>query len=92
MVQYKYAEDLDEIQDDDYVIHQYLGFSSLNCQNRPFYAASIKGGKFLCEYYDLDKVLESIIDDMKKSNYFPNIFFINDHGNIEQVVLKGVEI
>ena len=41
-------------------------------------------GRCVCEdSNDMDEVMEQIRDDMAKQNYWPNIYYINDHGNID---------
>jgi hypothetical protein len=85
MPQYKYAEDPDEIQDGDYVISSVAspqGWIDVGTHNEDYFG----------EFQDLDLALEFIISRINRTKYFPNIFYINDHGNVDQIVLEGVEI
>lgn len=49
-------------------------------------------GKFIGHYDDMDEALAVIDQWMKKNQYFPNIFFVNDHGNVSHIDQKGNEI
>lgn len=40
-------------------------------------------GKHLGSYDDTDEALEAIAKHMKSSNFYPNIYYVNDHGNVD---------
>ena len=61
-----------DIQDDDYVIQ--VG-GSLGGQ----YTCE-KIGKTTTEMYDM---MWAIAKDMEKNQFFPSVWFINDHGNVD---------
>lgn len=49
-------------------------------------------GKHLGHFDDMDEALAAIEQWMKKNQYFPNIFFVNDHGNVSHIDKDGNEI
>jgi hypothetical protein len=44
------------------------------------YAASFNG-KYLGHFKSRGGALAAIVREMEKSNYYPNVFYVNDHGN-----------
>lgn len=40
-------------------------------------------GKSLGSYDDMDAALDDIEAHMKRSNFYPNVYYVNDHGNID---------
>jgi len=40
-------------------------------------------GKSVGSYDDMDEALDAIEDAMKRSNFFPNVYYVNDHGNVD---------
>ncbi len=47
----------------------------------------IIGGSFIGTFDDHDKAIAAIGSDMKRREYYPNVWMINDHGNISQIVM-----
>jgi hypothetical protein len=43
----------------------------------------------LGEFLEMDECLDAINNWMKRNNFYPNIYFINDHGNIHLINLQG---
>jgi hypothetical protein len=39
--------------------------------------------KHIGHYEDMDDALEAIEAEMKRSNFYPNIYYVNDHGNVD---------
>ena len=50
------------------------------------------GGKFIDEYRDMDTALKQVKRLMDKEGYFPNIYYVNDHGNVSLLNDKGKEL
>lgn len=46
-------------------------------------------GRNIGEYDDMDDALEAIESHMKNSNFFPNIYYVNDHGNVDLIDADG---
>lgn len=40
-------------------------------------------GRFVAHYDDWDKTIRAIAVQMEKEQYWPNVFFVNDHGNVD---------
>lgn len=47
------------------------------------------GGHNLGSYDDTDAALEAIAKHMKSSNFYPNIYYVNDHGNVDLLDSDG---
>lgn len=45
--------------------------------------------KHVGHYEDMDEALEAIEAEMKSSNFYPNIYYVNDHGNVELLDASG---
>lgn len=43
----------------------------------------------LGEFPDMDDALKAVNDWMEKKKFYPNIYFINDHGNIDLIDREG---
>jgi len=43
----------------------------------------------LGRYDDMDEALAAIEKDMKRSNHYPNIYYVNDHGNVDLLDASG---
>lgn len=41
------------------------------------------GGRYVDDFDDFDRALVAGVQMMHAQNYFPNIFYVNDHGNVE---------
>ena len=37
---------------------------------------------------DFDKALKAVAEKMEKDHYFPNVFYVNDHGNVDLLAVK----
>lgn len=49
-------------------------------------------GKYIDNYSDWDDVTLAAKQWMEQNQYWPNIFFINDHGNVTHMDIDGNEI
>ena len=49
-------------------------------------------GNFLETTNDFDTAMEIALKWMKDNNFWPNLFYVNDHGNISMLDHKGNEI
>jgi hypothetical protein len=47
------------------------------------------GGKKLDHFGDFDEAVEEIMERSEKEKYFANIYYVNDHGNIDLLDEKG---
>jgi len=45
-------------------------------------------GKHVGDFSDFDDTLAAGVREMHDSNYFPNIFYVNDHGNTDLMTVK----
>lgn len=63
-----------DIQDDDYVINA----------SRSGYAVDLLNE---C-YQDYDECIKAIANDMIKNNFYPDVWYINDHGNIDLLAIS----
>lgn len=45
--------------------------------------------KHVGHYEDMDEALDDIEAEMKRSNFYPNIYYINDHGNVDMLDSDG---
>ena len=45
--------------------------------------------KHVGHYSDMDKALAAIETEMKRSNFYPNIYYVNDHGNVDLLDSDG---
>jgi hypothetical protein len=45
-------------------------------------------GKHLDDFNDFDKALKFLVQTMEDEKYYPNIFYVNDHGNVELLGVK----
>lgn len=45
--------------------------------------------KHVGHYEDMDDALEAIEAAMKSGNYYPNIYYVNDHGNVDLLDASG---
>ena len=77
MIQYTYATEIDEIQDGDYTITTKNSLYCLNAEGP---------NSFLGNFKNLEDLLIFLEDNMYKTRRYPNIFIINDHGNVDQLV------
>lgn len=63
-----------EMEDDDYKI----------AMTGPLYSKySVSNHKFLTEVDELDEALQFVRDHMEQEQYWPNVWHINDHGNVD---------
>jgi 2'-5' RNA ligase superfamily len=58
--------------------------------DKPFhgYHVSAPGGKHLGEFTEMGEAIQAILADMEESRYWPNVYFINDHGNVDLLSLN----
>jgi len=65
-----------DIQDDDYVI--------TDCGRL--------GADYHClqvgEHGDFDDLIDAILIDMDRQQFWPSVWYVNDHGNVEPVSLE----
>jgi hypothetical protein len=45
--------------------------------------------KHVGHYADMDEALEAIEAEMKRENFYPNIYYVNDHGNVDLLDMDG---
>jgi hypothetical protein len=45
--------------------------------------------KHFGHYEDMDEALEAIEAEMKRSNFYPNVYYVNDHGNVDLLDSDG---
>lgn len=45
--------------------------------------------KHVGHYEDMDEALDAIEAEMKRSNFFPNVYYVNDHGNVDLLDSDG---
>jgi hypothetical protein len=50
------------------------------------------GGKYIGHYKEWDDALKAVNDWQKKHKFWPNIWTVNDHGNVMPIDSKGKEI
>jgi hypothetical protein len=50
------------------------------------------GGKFIGNIKEMDAALKVVKDWQDKNQFFPTIWFVNDHGNTYPIDLQGNEI
>ena len=67
-------------EDGDYVISDSGPLGSL-------YSVSVVNGPFVGMYKTESRVCHAIRNRMEYENWYPNVFRINDHGNVMQVKL-----
>lgn len=48
--------------------------------------------RFLADFATTDEALAFIADHMESENYWPNVWWISDHGNCWQIDLEGNEL
>lgn len=61
-------------------------------QSNGFKYGLSEGINFLGDYDTVDEALGAIKERMGKSSFYPNIFFVSDHGNMWQIDEDGAEI
>ena len=37
---------------------------------------------------DFDSIIQEISDDMERNNFYPNVWYVNDHGNVSLLSIK----
>lgn len=45
-------------------------------------------GKFIGEFESDEKAEEAINEWVKKNNFFPNVWYVSDHGNVHPYTMK----
>lgn len=45
-------------------------------------------GKHIADFREYDDVLAFIVEDMERQRFWPNVFFVNDHGNVDLLQLR----
>jgi len=55
-------------------------------------ALSTHEGKYIGEYQTTDVALEIVASRMESEQFWPNIWWISDHGNLWQIDINGCEI
>lgn len=82
-IDYKNEEEMEdyplEIEDGDYVISS----------NGNSLSVSIKDTKWLFNCIEFEFALEQIKKHMESNQYWPNIFYVNDHGNVDLIDYDG---
>ena len=63
------------IEDGDYVIHDYPGGYRVDQINEVF--------------EDFDDAIEAVREDMDWKQWWPNVWFVNDHGNVDLLGLTA---
>lgn len=51
-----------------------------------------QSGKHIGHFEDRDKAMHSIKQHMHSHGYFPNVYYVNDHGNVDLLDEKGNSI
>lgn len=86
---YRFAEEIDEIVDHDLVIQD---VSRILFFNRRYlrisdYDIYYVNGQVLNNRHDFDEGLKAIVDEIMTSGFFPNVFYMNKRGKVDQIVL-----
>lgn len=72
-----------EIEYEDYVMSDAGPLGSLT--------RVMSGQRHIGDFGEWDDAIEAIREDMKNENFFPNVWYINDHGNVDQVSMNEPE-
>ncbi len=56
------------------------------------YSVSEVEGKFLGEFAEWDDMAKAIRDDMEKNQFWPNVWYVNDHGNVSLANVNAARI
>lgn len=84
-------DDLDEQEDDfDWQSEMETGII-ITDNTRGGYDVSAEG-KFIDNFAEWDEAMNAVTQWMKQHQYFPNVFFVNDHGNVTHIDKDGNEI
>jgi hypothetical protein len=75
---------MDEMQDEDYKVS--------SCGNLGGKTQVAINGNVIAEFVEESEAYELIKERMEKEQFWPNIFWISDHGNIMQVDSDGNEV
>lgn len=65
-------------QEGDYVISDSGGLGSM-------YSISICNERFFGEYATYDEVLNAIREHMARNKFYPNVWYLDDHGGLQLV-------
>ncbi len=47
-----------------------------------------EGGEHLDDFLEWDDAITFIADSMEHDKFWPNVFYVNDHGNVDLLALK----
>jgi hypothetical protein len=68
----------DSMQEDDCIITANGSDYSISC-----------GGKFISKKDEMDDALETIKSWMETNKFYPNCWFVDDHGGVRQIDTEG---
>jgi len=81
-------EDEDEDEDEDFDLESEMEDALVIGDARGSgYSVSLSG-KHIGDFDDFDEALEAGVREMHDSNYFPNIFYVNERGNTDLMTVK----
>lgn len=60
-------------------------------QSNGFKLTASIGGKYLGTFADDEEAEQALKSYMEKSKFFPNVWFVDDHGGVEQRVLESID-
>ena len=84
-IEYQLCHENDEIEMDDYII--YIEPKITPCQKNISLTQFHHKDKFVWDFDNLNEALERMIEKIKKDGFYPNLFFINERGTVDQFVL-----
>jgi len=76
-----------EDEEDDFDLKQEMADGYVISDVRGGYSV-VGSGKYLGKFFDLKVALRISARDMEKHQYFPNVFYVNDHGNVDQLAFR----
>jgi hypothetical protein len=83
------GDDEDEESDDDLFSDEEMRSGFVISDSRRGGYDVVHEGKSVGKYDDMDDALEAIEAEMKRSNFYPNIYYVNDHGNVDLLDSEG---
>lgn len=90
---YDEDDDLEPIDDDEMDVQAEMETGIVISDagwNRQYNVAA--EGRQIADNVEMSEALAIVRDWMNRNSYWPNVFVVNDHGNVTQVTLDGKEI
>ena len=80
------SDSRESVESDDFDLESEMETGIVISEERNGYRATCEGKRIAAEscYSDLITLVEEYMDT---SNYWPNVFQVNDHGNVTQIVI-----